>query len=243
MKNPDQSTSDEIGRWASAKRRIRDAYARTNTELIFVWRDVISDIDTRQKSDVEILELLADHAELCADNLIADDSEVDAEMRLDDRLLQITFQLWRKLDHHREIIESRCFYCSSEEEPMCKWTTSRRRAINEDIPMTIFVCSSNEPCLEKAHSDGYNLDRPDRWRMVFDLSSSGRSRREIAAKLHIGLSTVGKDLRILKRTDEAICNQCGERVFAEFSDVFQYSAEVDCPYCGSKVRASFYDPV
>ena len=199
--------------------------------------------DTRQKSNAEIMELLADYAELCADNLIPDESEVDVEMRLDDRLLEITLQLWRKSDHHREIREGRCFYCDSEEDPMSKWTASKRSATNEDIPLTIFVCSSNEICLEKAHSDGYRLDRSDRWRMVFDLSSSGRSRREIAAKLHIGLSTVGKDLRTLKRTDEAICNQCGERMFSKFSDVFQYSAEIDCSYCGSRVRLSFYDPV
>jgi len=240
LKKRDQSTSNEIERWAYAKQRIRAAYARTNSELIFVWRDVISDIDTRQKSNEALLELLADYAELCADNLIPDDSEVDVNARLDDRLLEITFQLWRKFDADMQIIENRCCYCDSEEEPIYKCTSSRQRTINEDIPLIIFVCSSNDLCLEKAHSNGYTLDRSDRWRKVFDLSNRGRSRREIAEKLHIGLSTVSKDLRTLRRADESLCNHCGESIFAKFSDVFQYSAEINCPHCGSKVRIRFY---
>lgn len=158
MKNREQDTSNEKERWVAAKQRVRNAYARTNTELIFVWRDIISDINTTQKSNVEILELLADYAEQCADNLMPDNSKVDVDMWLDDRLLENTFQLWRKFDKDRAAIESQCCYCGNKNATINSWKTSTSVAIEEDIPLVIYVCSTNDECANKAREDGYAVE-------------------------------------------------------------------------------------
>ena len=184
---------DDQLRWASAKERIRAAYRRTPTSLIFVWRDCWDGI--LEKSDTEVLEGLADYAELCADVLLPDEDSADLQMHLDDESLRRTFSVMRLLERRVDQIKSQCRYCGTKESRMLRWTTTTGLAIERDLPLDIYVCRGNDPCREAAYAQGYKLERTERRHWAKQLAGQGKTIREMAEILRVSRQTLRKDLR------------------------------------------------
>lgn len=226
-------------RWNAAKQRIFSAYAEKPTSQIFIWRSLPGEI--WEKTDVEIIEELADYAEFCASTLIAKEHDLNIELYKDDDYLLKIFSLNRQFREQNRIIQSQCRYCGTKVGPIYKWTTSSKKAIDEDVSSVIYVCPSNDQCAQMAHSSGYTISRLDRWRKVYSLVDQRKTQREMAEILHVSVSTIRKDIRNLRRETNEICPNCGDNVKARFSDIFQYAGEVKCKFCENKVYVSFYD--
>ena len=192
VERTDDHPDDQL-RWANAKERIRAAYRRTPTRLIFVWRDCWDGI--LEKSDTEVLEGLADYAEQCADVLLPDEDSVDLQMHLDDENLRRTFNVMRALERRVAQIKSQCRYCGTKEGRMLRWTTPTSLAIERDLPHDIYICKRNGLCRDTAYAQGYKLERTDRRHWAKQLAEEGKTIREIAETLHVSRQTLRKDLR------------------------------------------------